>query len=405
MPSHHSAPRIIPRHTVHQLEPISPHSVIHKARQTLTPVRVHVQGETINRLPVTVERYVEHPEPYIPPPQRPHLRAVNLPQPQRTMQPPRPVHTRTMVGPPPRVVRASIRYPHLLEKPGPSGVSAPPHDSPVGSPRMSSPRVVSPVGGILLPLRPVASPDVPPISPTNEGNVTSSTPVAEQPPSTSISGRHVCKNCGNVYKRVSSLSRHKHECKAVIPSENQKPFQCSICLKNYLRSDYLIDHMRGIHGIGDMFVCECGEAFRWRFLYSSHRKACEIGSAALAAAAASQTSSSTSSPGTPARASQEGATNTNKRVSDAPVAEEKDTSDTMPTTSEDKTPTKKWDQLPASSTVEDPEPEVDIKPVINTNNEAHSTQDTVSTNATNATPDTCSTSASGETTEKTSGEM
>ena len=90
------------------------------------------------------------------------------------------------------------------------------------------------------------------------------------------SGRHVCKNCGNIYKRVSSLSRHKHECKAVIPSKHQKPFQCTVCLKNYLRSDYLIDHMRGIHGIGDMFVCpDCGEAFRWRFLYGTHRKVCE----------------------------------------------------------------------------------------------------------------------------------
>lgn len=87
---------------------------------------------------------------------------------------------------------------------------------------------------------------------------------------------HMCDICGNVFRYVSSLTKHRETCPGIKkPRPPPEKIICDTCGAEFTRRSTLRDHIQGKHGQREK-VCVCGKTFRWRNSYSRHMQTCNV---------------------------------------------------------------------------------------------------------------------------------
>lgn len=62
----------------------------------------------------------------------------------------------------------------------------------------------------------------------------------------------------------------------MLPAKGFGYLICPICFAEFKRKTLLVDHMRGVHSIGEPFVCSCGLKFKSRPTRDRHRRKCRV---------------------------------------------------------------------------------------------------------------------------------
>ena len=81
---------------------------------------------------------------------------------------------------------------------------------------------------------------------------------------------HACSDCGKTFATSSGLKQHQHIHSTV------KPFQCEVCLKSYTQFSNLCRHKRMHADCRQQIKCkDCGQAFSTVTSLSKHKRFCE----------------------------------------------------------------------------------------------------------------------------------